>query len=118
MTVFPPNQTDDKTCGPRARSRIGAAAGTWVAVLPRGFRRGAELFDAKVSHSRVEGPAKDGVAVANQTDDLGIGADRLDDLLGARFAMYLATVSLLTSWPSLASSFAIRRRRLTARFGC
>jgi hypothetical protein len=28
----------------------------------------------------------------------------------ARLGMYLATVSLLTSWPSLASSFAIRRR--------
>jgi len=27
-----------------------------------------------------------------------------------RFGMYLATVSLLTSWPSLASSFAVRRR--------
>ena len=48
-----------------------------VAVLPRRFRRGAELFDTKVSHARVEGPAVDCVAVANQTDHVGIGADRL-----------------------------------------
>src|SRR3984957_18170637 len=48
-----------------------------VAVLPRGFGRGAELFDTKVSDSRVEGPAVDCVAIANQTDHVGIGADRL-----------------------------------------
>ena len=53
-----------------------------VVVLPRGFRRGAELFDTKVSDSRVEGPAVDCDAVANQADHVGIGADRLDDLLG------------------------------------
>src|ERR1019366_3388427 len=50
-----------------------------VAILPRGPRRGAELFDPKVSHSRVEGPAEDCVAVANQTDHMGIGPDHLDD---------------------------------------
>jgi hypothetical protein len=63
-------------------STKGAYPAFRAAVLPRGFRRGAELFDTKVSDSRVEGPAVDCVAVANQTDHVGIGTDRLDDLLG------------------------------------
>jgi hypothetical protein len=63
-------------------STKGADPPLRVAVLPRGLRRGAELFDTKISDSRVEGPAVDRVAVENQTDHVGIGADRLDDLLG------------------------------------
>jgi hypothetical protein len=86
-------------------------------ILPWRSRRGAQLFDAEVSHSRVKGRSVDSVAVADQTDHVGVRADGLVAIVPARcvrrnvphvadggrpgvpdrFGMYFATVSLLTS---------------------
>ncbi len=68
---------------PRATCAVGPSFGE--PVLPRGPRRDAKLRQTKVVDATVEGGAKDLVAIADQSCEPLIGADRLDDLLPCPF---------------------------------
>jgi hypothetical protein len=73
--------------GRRATSRLLAAqksGNDYFATTGSG--RSAQLFDAKVSYSRVEDRAVDCVAVASQAHHVGIGAETIASTAGDRDA--------------------------------
>jgi hypothetical protein len=74
-------------------------------VLPRGSRRDSELSQPEILDASVERGAEDLVAVADQSCDLKVGADRLNDLLCRPFgrrAHVVAELRKLTRDPATA----------------